>query len=48
MAWEGGEEGGRENPQYGEQEEQEPEGEGEDKERDHRQAWEEGEEGFSD
>ena len=47
MAWEGGEEGGTENLQNGE-EEQEPEGEGEDKERDHRQAWEEGEEGFSD
>ena len=48
MAWEGGEEGGTENLQNGEQEEKEPEGEGEDKERDHRQAWEEGEEGFSD
>ena len=48
MAWEEGEAGGREKPQYGEQEEQEQEGEGKDKERDHRQAWEEGEEGFSD
>lgn len=48
MAWEEGEAGGTENLQNGEQEEQEPEGEGEDKERDHRLAWEEGEEGFSD
>lgn len=48
MAWEEGEAGGTENLQYGGREEQEQAGEGEDKERDHRLAWEEGEEGFSD
>ena len=44
----GGEEGVTDNLQNGELVELVRVGVGEDKERDHRQAWEEGEEGFSD